>query len=446
MTVQAATHIAKSPAPEPSFVPSEPKTLEETGLSLGFLAELALKIMYSVGFTSGAEVANALGLPFSNVTAPILEYLRREHLCEVTGTGGIGESNYRYILTDKGRHRGLESMDRNQYVGQAPVPLTAYVHAIRQQSVQGNIISDSTLRKGLSDLVLNEETLSQLGPAINSGRSMFLFGPPGNGKTAIGEAIGRLLPGDVYIPYTVHVEGHIIKVFDLHNHRPVDSGDALPPADPPKNGTTQRQRVDKRWIKIRRPAIIVGGELNMENLDLVYDGVSKTHEAPFQMKANNGMLLIDDFGRQQARPRELLNRWIMPLERRVDYLTLQTGKKLEVPFDLLIVFSTNLEPRDLVDEAFLRRIRYKIPIVDPSFEEYREIFRRVCQVKGIPYEDRALAYLLQEHYIKLERPLRAVHPRDVLEELVDIARFRRVRPCLTKELLDQACRAYFVKL
>lgn len=442
MTVAPAQRIIEHlSSDEQPFVPKEPNSIEETGLNIGFLSELALKIMYNVGLTSGAEVATALGLPFANVTAPILEFLRREHLCEVTGTSGLAESSYNYVLTEKGRVRGRENMERSQYVGEAPVPLDDYAIATRRQSLQGHIVSERDLRQGLADLVLREETLSQLGPAINSGRSMFLFGPPGNGKTAISEAIGHLLPGAIYIPYAIHVEGHVIKVFDPHNHRPLEST-----ANRGVTGNSLRTRVDRRWGRIRRPAIIVGGELNMENLDLVRDGVTNTYEASFQMKANNGMLLIDDFGRQQARPRDLLNRWIMPLERRVDYLTLQTGKKIEVPFDLLVVFSTNLEPKDLVDEAFLRRIRYKIPIVDPSFDEYREIFRRVCQLKGIPYDDRALAYLIHEHYIKEKRPLRAVHPRDILDELADIARFRRQRPTLTAELLDEACRAYFVKM
>jgi Predicted ATPase with chaperone activity len=242
-----------------------------------------------------------------------------------------------------------------------------------------------------------------------------------------------IMSGTIYIPYAVEVDGQVIKVFDSVNHVR---------AEAPAGG----RNVDPRWVPIRRPMIMVGGELTLETLDLVYDETNKYYEAPFQMKANGGMLLIDDFGRQQVRPRDLLNRWIVPLEKRVDFLTLHTGRKIEVPFDVLIVFATNLAPKDLVDEAFLRRIRHKIEIKNPTFDEYREIFRRVCQAKGVPYDDRGLAYLLQEHYIKPKRPLRACHPRDLVEQLCDIARYLNVPPTLSPELIDRAASAYFVEL
>jgi len=218
--------------------------------------------------------------------------------------------------------------------------------------------------------------------------------------------------------------------------------------EPAVGGTSflRSRQQDERWVKIRRPVVAVGGELTLESLDLVFDETSKYYEAPFQVKANGGMFLIDDFGRQRMRPRELLNRWIVPLEKRIDYLTLHTGRKMEVPFDMLIVFSTNLEPKELVEEAFLRRIRHKIHVGNPSFEEYREIFRRVCNVKGVSYDERGLAYLIQEHYLKPKRPLRACHPRDLVDELVDLARFLDISPTLSKDLIDKACEAYFVEL
>jgi SpoVK/Ycf46/Vps4 family AAA+-type ATPase len=232
----------------------------------------------------------------------------------------------------------------------------------------------------------------------------------------------------------------VIKVFDEVNHQ------RLPEPKAMGNGVGGRTRYDRRWVRVKRPVIMTGGELTMETLDLVWDDVSKYYEAPFQMKANGGMFLVDDFGRQQVRPRDLLNRWVVPLEKRYDYLTLHTGQKIEVPFEVLIVFSTNLEPRDLVDEAFLRRIRHKIQIGDPSFETYREIFRNECDRRRISFDEDSLAYLLREHYIKLNRPLRGCQPRDLLDEIVDIARYKNVAPTLSKEMIDKACRAYFVEL
>lgn len=418
----------------PSFEPPMPKSIKETGLGLGFLADLAIKIMYFEGYISGYEIAETMKLPYTGVVDEVLEFLKREQFCEVKGAGGLGESGYQYVISAKGSEKAREVLDRGQYVGPAPVPLQAYTEAFRKQPLQNVTIHQRIMRQALSHLVLNERIFSQLGPAVNSGRSIFLYGPPGNGKTTIAEAIGMMIFKDsIYIPYAVEVDGQIIKVFDSVNHRPAE-------------GSKKGDKIDKRWVRIHRPFIVTGGELTLESLDLVYDSSSKFYEAPFQMRANGGMFLIDDFGRQLVRPRDLLNRWIVPLEKRVDFLTLHTGGKIEVPFDVLIVFSTNLAPTDLVDEAFLRRIRHKIEISDPSFEEYREIFKRVCAHKGVPYDDKALAYLLQEHYIKPKRPLRACHPRDLIDQLIDIARYQNRPPVLVKDLIDKACEAYFVEL
>ena len=433
-------HVRETAAmPALSFEPLMPKSVEDTGLTLGFLADLAVKVMYFEGYISGYEIAETMKLPYSGVVDEVLEFLKREQFCEVKGAGGLGESGYQYVISIKGSEKAREVLDRGQYVGPAPVPLEDYTNAFRKQPLQDIAIHQRTMRQALSHLVLNERIFGQLGPAVNSGRSVFLYGPPGNGKTTIAEAVGLMIFKDnIYIPYAIEVNGQIIKIFDNINHRPVESVGA--------NSSRKGDKIDRRWVKIHRPFVVAGGELTLEGLDLVYDSSSKYYEAPFQMRANGGMFLIDDFGRQQVRPRDLLNRWIVPLEKRVDFLTLYTGGKIEIPFDVLIVFATNLAPTDLVDEAFLRRIRHKIEVRDPSFEEYREIFKRICAHKGVPYDDKALAYLLQEHYIKPKVPLRACHPRDIIDQLVDIARYQNRPAVLSKDLIDKACDAYFVEL
>ena len=417
-----------------SFIPPTPTSIKETGLALGFLTDLALKIMYFEGNLSGYELAERMKLPFPGVVDQALDFLKREQLCEVKGAGGFAEAAYQYAISEKGRAMGREALDRSQYAGPAPVTLEAYTEGIRRQPLDKVVVHQRTMRQALAHLVINEDTFARLGPAVNSGRSIFLFGHPGNGKTVIAEGIGRMMLGDaIYIPYAIEVGGQVVSVFDSVNHIEADS-------------PSESQSHDPRWVYVRRPVITTCGELTLETLDLVYDETNKYYEAPFQMKANGGMLLIDDFGRQQARPRDLLNRWIVPLEKRVDYLTLHTGRKIEVPFDVLIVFATNLAPRDLVDEAFLRRIRHKIEVKDPSWDEYRQIFHRVCEAKGVPYDDRGLAYLIQEHYLKLNRPARACHPRDIVDQLADIARYLNVAATLGQDLIDRACEAYFVEL
>jgi predicted ATPase with chaperone activity len=417
-----------------AYEPLAPRSVEETGLNMGMLSDLALKVLYFESYMTGRDLALRMGLHFPNVVSVVLEFLRREKLVEVrsaTGRGGFSESTYEYVLTTRGRDMARDAIERGQYIGTAPVPLSVYNASIRQQSLKDVIVHQRDLRKAVSHLVFNEQTFEQIGPAINSGRSIFLFGGPGNGKTSIAEAIGRLLmEGDMYIPYAIDVEGQIIKVFDDVNHVIVDQN----------NG----HRLDGRWIRIKRPFIVVGGELTLDGLDLVYNTDYKYYEAPYQVKANGGIFLIDDFGRQTVRPTDLLNRWILPLEKRIDFMTLHTGRKFEVPFEVLIVFSTNLEPQELVDEAFLRRIRHKIEVVNPSWEEFMEIFRRVAKSKNIPFSESALAYMIREHYIKQQRSPRACHPRDLLDQIIDIANYLNIPPTLSKELIDRAATSYFV--
>jgi predicted ATPase with chaperone activity len=414
------------------FAPPRPASVEDLGLDPGFVSDLALKTVYFNGVITGGAIASSLRLPYNNVVDRILEALKAHALVEVRGGTGPLSVGYRYALTNKGAEKVRELLDRSQYAGPCPVTFDDYCEAVARQSIKDVVVTREAVNRAFERMVLSPRVIDQLGPAINSGKSLFLFGPPGNGKTTIAEVAATLLGGHIYIPHAVLMDGQVVRVFDEVHHRAV--------ADPAE------ESVDARWLRSRRPVVIAGGELTLETLELGYQEEARVYEAPLQMKANCGMFLIDDFGRQKAQPIDLLNRWIVPLEKRADYLTLANGTKVKVPFDELIVFSTNQRPADLCDMAFLRRIRYKIEIGAPTNEEYREIFQRNCEVKGIEFNEAAVVYILSEYYHKKELDIASCHPRDILDQLIDIARYLGVRPMLAKDLIDLACNSYFVKL
>ena len=430
----ALTSVARMPVDD-AAAPPLPRTISETGLSVDQIEQLIIKTLHT-GELSGVALADRICLPYTLLES-LIERLRAERLVEVRGATGSGTAGYRYALTDLGRDRAGQYLNINRYTGSAPVSLASYVAAMDAMRQTRGFIDRERLGQGFSHLVIANHLFDQLGPAVNAGKAVFLYGPPGNGKSVIGEGLGRALGGHMYVPHAIDVEGQIVTVFDPTCHETVE-----------EEGLTSRLIAeaprDRRWVRIRRPVVIVGGELTLSMLDLTFNPIAKYHEAPLQLKANGGVLLVDDFGRQRMRPEDLLNRWIVPLESRVDYLTLHSGKKFQVPFDVLSVFATNLDPKSLADEAFLRRIPYKIAVTDPTVEQFTQIFQAVCERRQLRFHQVMVAYLHRRHYRPTGRELRACHPRDLIDQMTALCRYRGIEPVITRELIDAACTSYFV--
>ncbi|HVX11755.1 MAG TPA: AAA family ATPase [Pirellulales bacterium] len=426
--VAPATNEAAAPPGE--YLPLEPASLREAGVNDGLAEALVMKFLLASGTASGRDVAAQIRLPFK-IVEEVLRQLKTDQLVVYRDTAPMND--YLYQLTDLGRERGRRYADHCTYFGSAPVALEDYVASVRAQSLTRQRPTKEDLERAFADLLLSPRMFARLGPAINSGRGMFLYGAPGNGKSSIAERITRAFGSHIWIPRAIIVEGEILRLFDPSNHEEVP----LEKAD----GLIDNRQIDKRWVRIKRPTIIVGGELTMASLEVTLNAGTNICESPLQLKSNCGTLVIDDFGRQRMTTDELLNRWIVPLEKRYDFLNLPNGKKIEVPFDQLVVFSTNLEPKDLCDDAFLRRIPYKIDVIDPTESEFRQLFRVLAPKLGFEFNGDAVDYLIRTHYVG--RPFRCCQPRDLLLQIKNLCDFQGETPLMSPENFDFAVENYF---
>ena len=415
-----------------AFVPVEPDSFRDAGLTDSKVEALALKFLLARGDATGREIADQIKLPFVLIDE-LLRELKDSRL--VVHRGSAPMNDFQYQLSDLGRERGRRYSQHCTYFGSAPVSLKNYIASVKAQSLAGQHPTADDLQRAFEGLLLGKSILDRLGPAINSGRGLFLFGPSGNGKTSIAERITAAFGREIWIPRAIGVAGEIIRLVDPMHH------EAAPL--PPGHGLYDNRKSDKRWVRVRRPTIVAGGELTISQLEVTINASTGICEAPLQMKSNCGTLVIDDFGRQRMHINELLNRWIVPLEKRIDFLSLPNGKKIQVPFDQLVVFSTNLEPRDLVDEAFLRRIPYKIEVIDPTEDEFHRLFELMGRELGIPYRRESVDYLITAHYRRVHRPFRFCHPRDLLLQVRNYCKYLNCPAEMTNGHFDRAVENYF---
>ena len=411
------------------------KTVEQTGLDDNFLLNCLLRTMYISALQTIPELSQQIKLT-RGVIEELLTFAKKEALVEIRGPSEKNYNIMRYALTKAGKERASEALRRCEYIGPVPVQLETYQVQVQKQTITNEVVSIEKLKNSLSHLVLSEDVVRRLGPASNSGRAVLIYGAAGNGKTSIAEALVSAFEQPVYIPYAIEADGQIIKIFDLSTHVPFPSttntngsnGDSHPMFLP-------QLEYDPRWVRCRRPYIITGGELTLEMLDLDFDPHSKYYEAPLQMKAIGGIFVIDDFGRQRVRPHDLLNRWIFPLERKLDYLTLHTGKKFALLFDQLVIFATNFPPEEIMDPAQLRRVHYKLKINPPTAEEYEEIFRRICDSYGLEFSEEIMADLVNNYYIKHKVPFAGFHPKFIAEHVIAACNYLGTPPRITRQLL-----------
>src|SRR5579871_1516032 len=421
------------------IAPLEPETLEQTGLPESIIEQLVMKILYFRGELYGQDLSSSIGLKFS-VIQDIVESLKLQHLIQVKRSLGMGNVGSVFALTEAGRERAREVLESNQYAGPAPVPLEQYSEIVRQQKPREGWLTKEALAKALKGMVVTERLLSQIGPAVSSANSLLLYGKPGDGKTFLIESLVNLDSAPIFLPYALECQGNIVQLFDPIYHHRVEEDD-----QPSVLTISIERSYDKRWAKCKRPFIVSGGELTLDMLDLRYNAVSKIYEAPYQLKANNGIYLIDDFGRQRATPAEVLNRWIVPMERRLDYLSFHTGGKMTAPFDAFLVFSTNLNPADLGDEAFLRRMQYKLLLRGPAENEFIRIFESFCAMRKLPCSRDLIKLFIEKHYRDSKKPFRRCHPRDVLTHALNLIHFEKLPYALTIELLDRAFESCFLQ-
>jgi hypothetical protein len=423
----------------PQYIPREPDSLEQTGLAASTVEALILKILYFRGDLYGQELSAAIGLRFS-VIEDIVDALKLAHHVQIKKSLGMGTVAAMLSLTETGRSRAREALESNQYAGAAPVPLAQYIEVVNQQRPKQGWLTKEALSKALSCMVLTEQVLAQIGPAVSAANSLLVYGKPGDGKTFLIESLGNLDSAPVFVPFAIECQGNIIQVFDPIYHQPIDDEEEITVM-----AISREAAHDGRWTKCRRPFIMSGGELTLDMLDLRYNENSRVYEAPFQLKANNGIYLIDDFGRQRATPAEVLNRWIVPMERRVDYLSFLTGGKMTAPFEAFLVFSTNLNPADLGDEAFLRRLQYKMLMRGPARNEFVRIFENFCVSKRLPYTPALLDQFIERHYRDTGKVFRRCHPRDVLTHALNLIQFEKRPYELTTEVLEHAFESCFLQ-